>query len=124
MISSPQVLTLLQALAQIRIFHWSTTSYAEHVALGELYDSLDEHIDAFVETASGRAKAHIEIVRAPIVLEPYEQVISVSAFLVELQEFLVDELPKATEAGDTDLLNIRDEMLGAVNRTLYKLSLA
>ena len=38
--------------------------------------------------------------------------------------YLVDELPKGLEESDTDLLNIRDEMLGGLNKLKYLLTLS
>lgn len=33
--------------------HWATKSYAEHVALGDLYDELPDRVDAIVEVYQG-----------------------------------------------------------------------
>jgi hypothetical protein len=33
--------------------HWATKSYAEHVALGDLYDGIPDRMDAFVEAYQG-----------------------------------------------------------------------
>ena len=38
-------------------------------------------------------------------------------------EFLQNDLPEELEEKDTDLLNIRDEMLGLLNKTKYLLLL-
>jgi len=38
-------------------------------------------------------------------------------------EFLQNDLPEELEKTDTDLLNIRDEMLGLLNKTKYLLLL-
>ena len=44
---------LLTVQAQIRVYHWQTKSYAEHKALGKLYETLDGLTDQFIETMSG-----------------------------------------------------------------------
>lgn len=33
--------------------HWATKSYAEHVALNELYDAIPDRVDAFIEAYQG-----------------------------------------------------------------------
>lgn len=33
--------------------HWATRSYAEHMALGDFYDALDDKIDSIIETYQG-----------------------------------------------------------------------
>ncbi len=42
--------TFLCMQSQLRVWHWQTNSYAEHKALGKLYESLDGLVDDFVET--------------------------------------------------------------------------
>ena len=37
--------------------------------------------------------------------------------------YLVKDVPEMLETTDTDLLNIRDEMLGEINKTKYLLTL-
>jgi hypothetical protein len=39
-------------------------------------------------------------------------------------DVLVEDFPKAFKEKDTDLLNIRDEMLGTLNQLMYLLSLS
>ena len=41
--------TLLNYQIQIKLIHWSTSSYSEHKATGKLYDSLNDLIDNFTE---------------------------------------------------------------------------
>jgi len=44
---------LLTVQNQLRVYHWQTKSYAEHKALGKLYESLDGLTDQFIETLAG-----------------------------------------------------------------------
>lgn len=37
--------------------HWSTQSYAEHVALGDFYDGVIDALDALVEARQGGIRA-------------------------------------------------------------------
>lgn len=117
------ITVLLQFQNQIKINHWQTYGYSEHKAYGDLYDSLSESIDEFVEVFMGK----------------YGRIVSKDSFYFNLQNYkstnqmseldffinyLVSELPKfLDQAKDTDLLNIRDEMLGSVNKTKYLLTL-
>jgi len=116
----------LSILAQIRIFHWQTKSYAEHKALGELYESLDELVDDFIETFSG-SKGKVPAAKDlfSIRAKNYSGKESTMMYMDEIVGYLSDELPKfLDEKTDTDLLNIRDDMLGAVNHTKYLLNLS
>lgn len=47
------IVLLIQLQNVIKLFHWSTKSYSEHIALGELYDSLTDSIDLLVESVQG-----------------------------------------------------------------------
>jgi DNA-binding ferritin-like protein len=47
------IILLVQLQTVIKLFHWSSKSYSEHIALGELYDSLSESIDTLVESVQG-----------------------------------------------------------------------
>lgn len=115
--------SLLTYQNQLRIFHWQTKSYSQHKSFGNAYEMLDEKIDNFLETFFGK----------------YGRIVSASVFGVELDNyspesfgeynddfiaFLSDELPGYLAEGDSDLLNIRDDILGAVNRLKYLLTLA
>lgn len=108
---------------QVKIFHWQTFSYAEHKAFDGLYSSLVDGIDDFVETFQGK----------------YGRITSSSAFSFKLQNYgdtsyqgsidffinyLINDLPTVLDSKkDSDLLNIRDSILGDVNQTKYLLSL-
>jgi len=45
---------LLAFADQVRIYHWMTTSYAQHAALGGLYDGIVGFTDDFIETYIGK----------------------------------------------------------------------
>lgn len=110
---------LLGLQNQLRMLHWGTSSYAEHKALGKAYEGLDELIDTFVETWMG---IHGKDLGAPkLVLNPYKPGAPV-LLLDQAIQFLTGELNSAIN-GNTDLGNIRDEMLGLINRTKYLLTL-
>lgn len=115
---------LLSTQAKLRVYHWQTKSYAEHKALGNLYESLDGTIDTFIETFSGK-KGGVPTAKDnfTFVAENYKDNKAVVAFLDEFSVYLTQDLPSMLDSKDTDLLNIRDEMLGSVNQTKYLLRL-
>jgi DNA-binding ferritin-like protein len=112
------VTKLIYLQNQFKIFHWQTFSYAQHQAFGNLYDALSESIDEFVETYQGvygRLSFYGEIFALSDL-----NYSSFSAILTEQASIL-----KTYEQyfSNTDLLNIRDEILGTLNRTAYLLTL-
>ena len=113
-----QLLTLTN---QLHVFHWQTDSGWHHAKFGEYYDSLDDLVDSFVEVFMGK----------------YGKVNSKDGFNIKLDnitdtkpevfidntiKFLVEDITKLVKPEDTDLLNIRDEMLGELNKLKYLLT--
>jgi|694.fasta_scaffold04295_11 DNA-binding ferritin-like protein len=116
---------LLTVQSQIKVYHWQTKSYAEHKALGKLYEILDELTDQFIETMSG-SKGGVPTAKDnfTFIAENYKSKENVIQFLDEFVVYLNQDIPQMIDPQkDTDLLNIRDEILGAVNRTKYLLRL-
>ena len=106
---------------QLRIFHWQTESYAQHKAFGKAYEDLDDLIDQFVEVYMGkhgrtRAKVSYNIILDNLSDNYLEVVDSYVDYLRELDDQL-----DATH--DSELLNIRDEMLSSLDRLKYLLTL-
>lgn len=115
---------LLEIQVQIKMLHWHTKSYARHQAFGSFYSTMDEHIDEFIEILMGKYGRQA-FNGNPENLEVYNlKDIKIAEFLDSCEKFFVEEITEALDAEkDTDLLNIRDEMLGALNKLKYLLTL-
>ena len=89
--------------------------------MGKAYEGLDDLIDTFVETYMGKYGKDTEQNRS-IDLYGYEtsHPMPVIKFF---EDYLSNELPQDLKEEDTDLLNIRDEMLALLNKTKYLLTL-
>lgn len=115
--------SMLQFQNQVKIFHWQTYGYAEHQTFGSLYDSLSGHIDEFVETFMGKYGRIVAQNTFDLSLQNYKAVSPIQVMDAFIS-FLSSDLPSQLNAqADTDLLNIRDEILGSVNKTKYLLTL-
>ena len=118
---SEMVIFLMNFQQQLRGLHWQTKSFARHSAYGSTYEGLDDLIDEFTEVAIvkyGRVKFN----KANIVIHDIE-----APELDNLLGHVIDELNSFTlklDETDTDLLNIRDEMLALVNKLKYLLTLS
>ena len=117
------VTNLLTLHNQLKIHHWQTKSYAEHQALGGAYDEFSGLIDEFIEVFMGKYGRIESRDGFKIELENYKD-ISPTDFADKYVDYLVNELPKSLEESDTDLFNIRDEMLAQLNKLKYLLTLS
>lgn len=117
------ITTLLTIQAQLRVMHWQTKSYAEHQALGGLYGDLDGLVDEFVETFSGRYGVPAAKASYKLTVENYKDNAACVQFLDSMIAYMAKDVPAMLKPEDTDLLNLRDEMIGAMNKTKYLLRL-
>lgn len=114
-----------EMLLLIKLFHWKTHSYATHKATDDLYSKLNEHMDRFIEVLLGKSGTRIDLMNKKQISlydlnNQYDLVSKVNLF----KSYLVDLTNnKAMNImSNTDLLNIRDEILGDMNQFLYLLS--
>jgi hypothetical protein len=100
-------------------YHLSTTKYARHVAVGDLVDTFDDLIDNFLEILFGKYdRPHNDFADMDIKVS----LMNDAKALFRLQKYidwLNTELPKLIPPSDSDLLNIRDEMVGKLNNSKY-----
>jgi len=112
---------LLTILNQLKIYHWGTNSYSKHKALGGAYDKLNDTIDGFVEIFLGKYGKEISPISINLITESE---IDIDSAIDDIVSFLSNDLSKILNEDDSDLLNLRDEMLAIVNRTKYLLTLS
>ena len=114
---------LLGLLNQTRVFHWQTRSHAEHIALGGLYDKLDDLVDSFVETYSGKYGSVEQAADGGFKCVSFNYVDNkdVIGFCDFAVGYLTSTLSKQVKPECTDLLNIIADMIGAFNHTKYLL---
>jgi DNA-binding ferritin-like protein len=122
--SAADVNFFFQLREQIKLYHWQTHSYARHKATDETLSALDETIDEYVETYMGKygrpkVTASTNTIRVGNLSEK-----SVVKFIKTAADYLQGPLTKRLNAEkDTDLLNLRDEMLGDLNKLQYLFTL-
>jgi hypothetical protein len=111
----------LTTISQLKIFHWQTTSYAEHKALGKAYENLDELFDSFVEVYYGKYSRPSDAPEYNIKAESYGG--DIKETIKGFRDQLMNELSNLLKEEDRDLLNLKDEIEAEFNRLLYLLSL-
>ena len=126
------ILCFLELLNTIKIYHWSTLSYPTHKATDELHGKLSELVDSFIEIyighcARGGAGSGVPVFKfksEKSACIEYCECKSLAAFCKVLDDNII-HLEGLTDKlnGYTDLVNIRDEMAGALAQALYLLRL-
>ena len=114
-----------EMLLMVKLFHWKTHSYATHKATDELYSKLNEDIDKFIEILLGKTGSRIDLMgqkSIPLIdLNSQEQL---KSKIESFKSYLVGLTNNKglSSMTNTDLLNIRDEILGDMNQFLYLLT--
>ena len=105
----------------LKFFHWQTKIYAKHIGLGDLFGDITDLVDEFTETAMGKyGRVDVEGLSYDFVNISDKNVITAIDDMIEKAINLTDVLDVRK---DTDLLNLRDELMGKCNRTKYLLTL-
>lgn len=117
MMNSSSIIKFLFELQHvIKLYHWNTTSYAQHMATDRTITSILPLIDQFVEIYLGKNKKMDSNEKLNITITNYNE----KKFLDYAQksiDALIDM--KLDSKKDTDLLNIRDELVASLNTMLY-----
>lgn len=108
--------------AQLKIMHWQTKGYARHKALDETLGELYDLVDTFVEEAMGKyGRFILENETKTITLSNLSE-LDIKSFANTSIEAL-NQYNEQFEDIDTNLFNIRDEMIGLFNKLKYLLTL-
>jgi flagellar basal body rod protein FlgB len=113
---------MLQMQHQYKILHWQTTSFSQHKSFDEIVSSLVENTDEFIETYMGKYGRVIAVNTFNITLANYKDT-DFMALTDKYIEFLIGLSNILDASKDSDLLNIRDEILGSLNQLKYLLTL-
>jgi len=108
---------------QLKLYHWQTIQYSRHKATDDLIKSLDESIDLFVEVYMGKyGRPNITRTTNTVQIRNMSDK-NATKFVKDAIEYLQGPLTKSLKGNDTDLTNIRDEMLGNLHQILYLFTL-
>jgi DNA-binding ferritin-like protein len=119
------VTMFLQMLNTVKLYHWKTSSYSQHKATDDLYDNLNTNIDSFVEVMLGKTGGRVNLTgQKTLPLLDYTNVEDFKKEVAKYKDFLTGMNKDAglNIANNTDLLNIRDELLSNLNQFTYLLT--
>jgi hypothetical protein len=116
------ILKLVQIQVQFKFMHWQTTGDAKHRAYGDIYDTLGDLIDSFTEAMMGKY-GRPEFESEFLLMFQDLKSLNLQNFMDGITDFLVSITEMLDPKYDTDLLNLRDEMLSSINKLKYLLTL-
>lgn len=122
--TSQHIITYLLCMQNcIKLYHWMTTSYSRHVASDKLFGKISDNIDKFVEVYIGRyGRPKLSHKDLDCTLQNFNDS-TIITFLDKFINYLDKDIFAFVSKTDTDLLNIRDEMVGDLNQTKYLFTL-
>lgn len=107
---------------QLHLLHFQTTSFAEHEALGKIYDKVGDFQDEIVEKIMGYSGKRIKAYKIDA-LKDYSGGMP-NTIVRELVKFAKD-LEEFGEANNMpDIENVAQSLSGEASQTLYRLTLS
>jgi hypothetical protein len=105
------------------MYHWQTSIYARHIATDNLLTNISTLIDKFIEIYQGKY-GKFSPGMTSITIRTLTDEETATDFLNKCIHYLnnITEEDQNISQNDTDLLNIRDEMVGLLNQTIYLFS--
>jgi hypothetical protein len=100
------------------LYHLSTYSYPRHKAIADLLSSFDNLIDNFLEVYFGKYGRPDYFLDTKLDLIKLTDETAYRELTIYI-DILNNTIPELVNPKDTDLLNIRDEMVGLLNNTKY-----
>lgn len=116
------VIIFLEILTMIKLYHWKTKSYSEHKITDNLHEKLSEKFDTFVEVLLGKDESRVRLIDKQIKAFDYTDKSGFRNKMHEYRAFFIDMERFFIKGKDSDLLNIRDEIIADINQFLYLLS--
>lgn len=120
------ILSCLQMLNTVKLYHWKTMKYSEHKATDDLYSDLNGKIDEFVEVLIGKDGKRINLSgKKSLKLNDFNNSSSFKNYIENSKKYLIKmtDSKNISTPNNSDLLNIRDEILGILNKFTYLLTL-
>jgi hypothetical protein len=121
--SADQIHFFLHLRDQIKLYHWQTRIYSRHIATDNVLEKLEKSIDSYVEIYIGKyGRPKVSGKNASITLHNLSEA-GATRLVNAAVKYLQGPLTKTLKPIDTDLMNVRDEIIADLNQLLYLFTL-
>ena len=108
---------------QIKLYHWQTKVYSRHIASDKALETLDRLVDEYVEVYIGKyGRPKMTTKSGTIHLQNLSEA-GATRMIMASVKYLEGPLTKKLKSTDTDLMNLRDELIATLNQLLYLFTL-
>lgn len=115
----------MEFLVSIKLYHWKTLSYSRHIASDNLQIGLNPLLDQFVESYQGD-KGRVDLNKGSMTVYNIDDK-NATFYVSKLVDFMTNNFEQYLQSkgvkNTSHLLNIRDEMVTLLNKTLYLFTL-
>jgi DNA-binding ferritin-like protein len=113
---------LLKLQMNVKLFHWNTKSYANHIASDELYEDLNKNIDRFVEIflAKNDRMSHNDLITLNLEVLSDEQIVP---YLKSASDYITNDDFFRTFSYDYDLQDILTDIIKSLNKAVYLMTI-
>tara|TARA_A100001015_G_scaffold274727_1_gene331347 strand:+ start:2356 stop:2718 length:363 start_codon:yes stop_codon:yes gene_type:complete len=112
---------MMEFRGQIKLYHWKTSSFARHKGTDKFLEKYDKLFDEFVEVMSGYRNEKIHDTFSVTYKKLTDA--TAEAYVIKFRDWVCHKLPTFLFEHETDLLNLKDEILANTNRLLYLMRL-
>ena len=116
-------------LITVKLYHWNTLSFSVHKATDDLYGELNTLIDQFVEILLGKddnvneKKKHEILDTKTLQLKTFKDNSGFKKEIDSYKKFMINLGNQFNQRENSDILNVRDEILATLNKMSYLLTL-
>lgn len=107
------ILNFFEVTTNIKIYHWKTTKYSEHISCDELYNKLIETMDKIAEVYLGTVTERFNFSGGAFTIANLNTCADIKTYISNFVSYF------RTVSLSSELNNIREESIADCNRFLY-----
>ena len=115
------IVSFLQMLNTIKLYHWKTHSYATHKATDDLYTKLNDNVDKFIEVLMGKTQGRFKLGTKSLKIRDCSTHQEFKSEILKYKTYMVglNNHKGLQTMSNADLFTIRDDILADLNQFLY-----